>query len=167
MVERKSNQIIITKLSKKNIFKAAFTILFLVVTASIWPTEKTFAQPCAPNYCENVCDYGCNPYTCTCANAPSGEAPWSWNRALIQIPDPSGGVSNPATFVYRMETTIFGMAGAITFIAIIVSGIKYMAARSDPKATIQAKKALTYSIVGLFLVISSYTIRIILFNLGS
>ncbi|OGC47807.1 hypothetical protein A2886_00265 [candidate division WWE3 bacterium RIFCSPHIGHO2_01_FULL_42_13] len=52
----------------------------------------------------------------------------------------------------------FGIGAAISLIAVILSGIKYITSRGDIKAATSAKNALTYSIIAMILTITAYTI---------
>jgi hypothetical protein len=62
----------------------------------------------------------------------------------------------------------FGLAIGISVIGIILSGIKYMTAKSDIKATVQAREALSHAIIGFLLAVGGYSIyRIILNTLGA
>ena len=60
---------------------------------------------------------------------------------------------------------LLGTGVAISFIALILSGIKYMSARSDYKALDSAKQSLTYSIVATVLVVGAFAIYNILVNI--
>lgn len=90
--------------------------------------------------------------------------PWeyleNWNlltpedRPLYQVGD----------FLGLFLNIIFGSAVAISVIALIVSGIKFITARADPKGKAAAQQALTYSVVGFILAIGAFTVKTIIFN---
>jgi hypothetical protein len=58
----------------------------------------------------------------------------------------------------RVVSTILGFAGIALFIMLLVGGFKFMTAGGDPKAAESAKKTLTFAVVGIVLVASSYLI---------
>jgi hypothetical protein len=55
-----------------------------------------------------------------------------------------------------------GIAGSVIFIAF--SGIKFMMSGGDPKATDEAKKALTYAVIGFVLTIAAISVKLIVLN---
>lgn len=57
---------------------------------------------------------------------------------------------------------ILGIAGVIFFILLISSGFKFITSGGDPKALEGAKKTLTYAIGGIFIVILSYLILVLI-----
>jgi hypothetical protein len=59
---------------------------------------------------------------------------------------------------------VLGVSLAISMISLIMSGIKYITAKSDPKATSSAQQAITYSVLAFVLTIAAFTIKTILFN---
>lgn len=59
---------------------------------------------------------------------------------------------------------LLGTAIAISMIALVMSGIKFITARGDPKAKAGAQQALTYSVIAFILAIGAYTIKTVLFN---
>ena len=82
---------------------------------------------------------------------------------MIDNPVPSG--INSLSSVYGIILNLmFGVGIAITMIAVIASGIKYITSRGDFKAVAQAKNSLTYALLGLFLVIFSYTLKLLVLN---
>ena len=79
--------------------------------------------------------------------------------------DPFSELENPVTgngfttieeYATLAVNVMLGIAISISFIGVILSGIKYMSAKSDFKAVAAAKLALTYSIVGLLLSIGVF-----------
>lgn len=60
---------------------------------------------------------------------------------------------------------IMGVAMTVSFIGLILSGIKYMSSRSgDPRQLESARKALTFSIVGIILSVGAFAILNIILN---
>lgn len=59
---------------------------------------------------------------------------------------------------------LLGTALAVSMIAIIMSGIKIVTSRGDPKAKGAAQQALTYSVLAFVLAIAAFTIKTIIFN---
>lgn len=59
---------------------------------------------------------------------------------------------------------VLGTAIAISLIATILAGIKFITAKGDPKAKAAAQQSLTYAILAFVLTIGAYTIKTILFN---
>jgi hypothetical protein len=77
----------------------------------------------------------------------------------------SGRFNNIADFFAIIFNVMFGIGLSLSVIGIILAGIKYLTARSDIKATAEAKSALTYSIMALILVLGAFTIYTIIVNL--
>ncbi len=59
---------------------------------------------------------------------------------------------------------LLGAGISISVIVIIISGIKFMESRGDPKAVDAAKNSLTYSIIGFLLCGGALTIKALVFN---
>lgn len=53
---------------------------------------------------------------------------------------------------------VFGLAGAIALLFIVIGGVRYMLSQGDPQATGQSKNAILYAIVGLLITIFAYSI---------
>jgi uncharacterized membrane protein len=60
---------------------------------------------------------------------------------------------------------MLGTGIAISIIAIILSGIKFLTSKGDPKSTADAKTSLTYSVVAFLLVVGAFTIKAIIINM--
>lgn len=52
----------------------------------------------------------------------------------------------------------FGVAGAVAFLVIILSGLKYVLSRGDANAIKNAKEAIIYAVVGLVITMTGYGI---------
>ncbi len=55
-----------------------------------------------------------------------------------------------------------GFAGIVLFILLLVGGIKYITAGSDPKAAEGAQKTITYAVGGLILILLSFLILVLI-----
>lgn len=58
----------------------------------------------------------------------------------------------------NVVTAVLGFAGIVLFIMLVVGGFKYITAGDDPKSVEQAKKTLTFAILGIVLLASAYLI---------
>ena len=74
---------------------------------------------------------------------------------------PLGGIGD---FLGLGLNILLGIALAISMISLIVSGIKIITAKGDPKAKSSAQQAFTYAIVALLLSIGAFTLKLIIFN---
>ena len=66
--------------------------------------------------------------------------------------------------IQRILNFVFGLAGAIAFIIIIVSGLRYTLSRGDSNNIKTSKEAIIYAIVGLIVAISGYGIVTFVFQ---
>ena len=64
----------------------------------------------------------------------------------------------------RVANTVFGIVGAIFIIWAIMAGIRLMLAGGDPKATGDARKSLTFAVLGFVIVVGAYAIVTIVQN---
>jgi hypothetical protein len=53
---------------------------------------------------------------------------------------------------------VFAFSASISVLIIVVCGFRYILARGDPNATAQAKNGILYSLVGLIVVMTAYSI---------
>lgn len=79
-------------------------------------------------------------------------------------PDRGMGVNQVSDILGISLNIVFGTAIAISLIATILAGIKYVTAKGDPKAKAAAQQSLTYAILAFVLSIGAYTIKTIIFN---
>ena len=82
--------------------------------------------------------------------------------SVITLPKLTNFASIPR-LVEAIFTYLVGFAGTIAVIAIIISGIKYLAATSEDAAQ-SAKASLITSIIGVIIIASSYAIISIIVN---
>lgn len=85
--------------------------------------------------------------------------PWA-----VNAPDKDMGVNQVGQLLGLGLNIVFGSAIAISLIASILSGIKFITAKGDPKAKAAAQSALTFSVLAFVLCIGAYTIKTVLFN---
>jgi hypothetical protein len=57
-------------------------------------------------------------------------------------------------------SVVLGIAGIALFITLVMGGFQYMTAGGDPKKVAAAWTTLTYAVVGMILVASSYLILV-------
>ncbi len=80
--------------------------------------------------------------------------------------NPACGSGNSPATLDCFTTTVFPniihaaflLVGVVTVIIIIIAGTKFISSRGDNKQVEGAKKALTYAIIGLSIVLFSYLI---------
>lgn len=85
--------------------------------------------------------------------------PWKDNT-----PETSNRMQGVGDFLGLGLNIVLGTALAVSMISIIMSGIKIIMSKGDPKAKASAHQALTNSIIALLLSIGAFTIKIIIFN---
>lgn len=64
----------------------------------------------------------------------------------------------PAGFIELILPYLFGIAGIVLLINIVMSGLNMMTSRGDPKALQMAQAKLTTSLIGIFVLFSSFWI---------
>ena len=95
----------------------------------------------------------------------------SWNETLRLISENAienaGEIRDIEDLAGVAVNLFLGIGIAISLIALILSGIKYMSSRGDVKAAMGAKQALTYSVVAFIVTVGAFTImNVILGVLG-
>lgn len=60
--------------------------------------------------------------------------------------------------IQSILTTIFGFAGAMALLVIVVSGFRYILSGGEPEKVSKAKNGVIYALVGLLLVITAQAI---------
>jgi|GEM_PF-3126070 hypothetical protein len=84
--------------------------------------------------------------------------PWSLigpeNRPLVEVSD----------FLGLGLNVLLGTTLAVSMISLILSGIKFVTAKGDPKAKAAAQQSLTYAVVAFILGIGAFTLKTIIFN---
>lgn len=77
------------------------------------------------------------------------------------IPAPSGipsGSADGEIFVQTIVNSLFGLAAILAIIFLIWGGMQWSASGGDKQALDAAKKRITYSIIGLVVVILSFVL---------
>ena len=90
--------------------------------------------------------------------------PWEYLENWNLLTPENRPLTTVGDFLGLSLNILLGSAIAISLIALIMSGIKFITARGDPKAKAAAQQALTYSVVGFILAIGAYTVKTIIFN---
>jgi len=73
----------------------------------------------------------------------------------------TSGLPKPAAndaAVGKVLDIVFAFSASIAVLIIVVAGFRYILAHGDPNATAQAKMAIIYSLVGLLVVMTAYSI---------
>lgn len=73
----------------------------------------------------------------------------------------SGGVANLTCIGPLIKTLIdwlLAFSGAVAVFLILFSGIKFITSGADPKQVDSARKTLTYAVLGLVIILSSFMI---------
>ena len=53
---------------------------------------------------------------------------------------------------------VFGLAGAVALVVVVLSGLRFVLAAGDPQKTAQARNTIIYALIGLAICILSFTI---------
>jgi hypothetical protein len=75
---------------------------------------------------------------------------------------PPASLENLNIVFNNVVKVALGFAGIVLFILLLVGGIKYITAGSDPKAAESAQKTITYAIGGLVLILASFLILVLI-----
>lgn len=75
---------------------------------------------------------------------------------LSSLPNPTGVADG--TLLQTVLGIIFGVIGALSFLIIVIAGMRYMLAQGDPSSTVQAKNTIIYALVGLVIAIAAESI---------
>jgi len=91
--------------------------------------------------------------------------PWEYIKVWGNtVPETSNRMQGVGDFLGLGLNILLGTALAISMISLIMSGIKIITAKGDPKAKSSAQQAFTYAIVALLLSIGAFTLKLIIFN---
>jgi hypothetical protein len=66
-----------------------------------------------------------------------------------------GSNSNSLDTIFSI---VFGIAGAVALVVLMLASLKYVLSRGDPGETAKAKNAIIYAVVGLVVVASAFII---------
>lgn len=73
----------------------------------------------------------------------------------LNLPNKNGVDANTAQKVLQI---VFGFAGAIALLVIIIAGLQFVLSQGDPQKTAKARSAIIYAIIGLAISILSFSI---------
>jgi hypothetical protein len=71
------------------------------------------------------------------------------------------GLPTPAANQNALEnilSIVFGIIGALAFLMIVISGLRYVTSSGDPQRTAKARDGVVYALVGLALALSAEAI---------
>lgn len=75
---------------------------------------------------------------------------------LTTLPQPP--VASSDDVVTKVLQIIFGLAGAVALIIIMLGALKYVTSQGNPQATAKAKDTILYAVLGLVICILAFTI---------
>ncbi len=79
---------------------------------------------------------------------------------------PQGNKITSATVEDIMEV-VFGIAGAVALLIIVLAGLRYTTSQGDPSSTAKAKSAIIYALIGLMIALLGFAIvRFVVRNVG-
>lgn len=84
--------------------------------------------------------------------------------ATIDFPNPTT-ISNISEVVVSIVNWLLGITGALAILFLVYGGVVYVTSWGDDKNMEQGKKIVTYAVLGLFIVLVSYSIVITLNNI--
>jgi len=71
------------------------------------------------------------------------------------LPQPPNSGNNILPTVLKI---VFGLAGSIAVLMVVINGFRYIVAQGDPNSTASAKNGIIYALVGLLVVMTAYSI---------
>ena len=78
---------------------------------------------------------------------------------LSPLPNSKVGTKDAADAAWHSALNIvFGLAGVIAVMLIVINGLQYISANGDAQKIAQAKQGIMYSVIGLLIVILAFTI---------
>lgn len=84
-----------------------------------------------------------------------------WLLPILAQLTPPDSLPQPALTDGSIRTVlqiVFGFAGAVAVLIIVIAGFQYVLSQGDPQRTAKAKNTVIYAIVGLFVCIFSFAI---------
>lgn len=72
----------------------------------------------------------------------------------------TSGLPKPHTSqtIGKVLGIVFEIGASIALLMIIIGGFRYVLAKGDPNGTVQAKNTILYAIIGLFVMLTAYSI---------
>ena len=90
--------------------------------------------------------------------------PWEYLELWNTTSPENRPLNSVGDFLGLGLNIVLGVALAISMISLIMSGIKFITAKGDPKAKSEAQQAITYAVLAFVLTIAAFTIKLIIFN---
>lgn len=81
-----------------------------------------------------------------------------------KLPNPENVPSDSLNDLSTIITIVFGIAGAVALLVIVLAGLQYILSRGDPQKTASAKNTIIYALVGLALVVLAQAIVVFVVN---
>ena len=76
---------------------------------------------------------------------------------LPELVNPTSGIPFTVSgIVYRLIPYVFGIAGFLILIFIILGGFQILTSQGDPKAVASGQQKITYAVVGFLIMFSAY-----------
>lgn len=79
----------------------------------------------------------------------------NWNNGVFENPT---GLNSTNELVTSIVNWLLGITSALVILFLVVGGIMYITAAGDEQKTEQAKKIITYCIIGLVIILISYSV---------
>lgn len=82
-------------------------------------------------------------------------------RAWLVIADNQWNLPEPkldSANVANLLQIVFGVAGAITILLVVIGALKYVISQGDPGATAKAKDTILYALIGMALCVTAFSI---------
>jgi|SRR5581483_4022876 len=83
---------------------------------------------------------------------------WSQTSGCLSKPDNVATLNCAIPLFHNIVNTLIIFAGVVAVFLIVIGGIKLINSGGDPKQLEGAKKTITYALVGLVLILSSFLI---------
>lgn len=87
-------------------------------------------------------------------NSKINSDPNDFNPDLSSLPD----ASTDPDKIRKIVGIVFGIAGALALLFIVIGGLRYILSAGNPESSAQAKNTIVYALVGLVITITAYGI---------
>lgn len=74
-------------------------------------------------------------------------------------------ISDLTCIFQRVVSYALGFAGIVLFVLLVTGGFKFITSGGDPKAVEGARNTITYAVIGLIVVIASFLILVLIYNI--
>lgn len=75
---------------------------------------------------------------------------------VVEINIPKVPLTNDS--MATVFSIVFGIAGGIAFLMVIIGGLQYVMSQGEPQATAKAKNTILYAVIGLAVCVLAFTI---------